>query len=149
MIIIEPADPKNPNVQRLLRESQTMMESLFPSKAGYYLAPNDLTAHNVHLFMARIGDAVVGTGALVVGDGYGELKSIFVDSSARGQGVADAMMRQLEDQARELHLTVLRLETGNSLNAATRLYARHGFEICDSFGDYEETATSLFMHKPL
>ncbi|MBE0414556.1 GNAT family N-acetyltransferase, partial [Yoonia sp.] len=88
-------------------------------------------------------------GALAVKDGYGEIKSMFVSETARGQGIADALLRQIEDQARADGLPLLRLETGDALHAAQRLYARHGFTPCGPFGDYPAAKTSVFMEKPL
>lgn len=149
MIIIETGNPKCENAARLLHESQALMESLFPSDENHYLSLDALSAPGIHFFVARKAGQVVGTGALAEKPGYGEVKSMFVAETARGQGVADAMMRHLEDHARALSLPMLRLETGNKLNSALRLYARHGFEICGPFGDYSENTTSLFMEKPL
>jgi putative acetyltransferase len=74
---------------------------------------------------------------------------MFVDPEARGQGIADAILRALEDHARSLNLPELKLETGNALHAAHRLYARHSFETCGPFGDYIQNATSIFMTKTL
>ncbi|PIE10790.1 MAG: GNAT family N-acetyltransferase [Rhodobacterales bacterium] len=149
MIVIEPGNPKAPEIAALLRESQAMMEANFPSNENHYLTPDELSAPDIHFFAARKTGRIVGTGALAVRDGYGEIKSMFVAESARGMGVADALMRQLEDQARALQLPWLRLETGNSLNSALRLYARHGFEMCGPFGAYTDSATSLFLEKRL
>jgi GNAT superfamily N-acetyltransferase len=67
--------------------------------------------------------------------------------AARGKGVADALMRQIEDQARDLKLPMLKLETGNVLYAAHKLYRRHGFTDCGVFGDYVEANSSIFMEK--
>jgi putative acetyltransferase len=92
---------------------------------------------------------VLGTGALAVKLGYGEIKSMFVDPNARGQGVADALLRALHDLARELELGDIKLETGNSLHAALRLYRRHGFTACGPFGDYIANDSSIFMTKTL
>ena len=60
-----------------------------------------------------------------------------------------ALMRQIEDQAKIEFLRMLKLETGNVLHAAHRLYARHGFISCGPFGDYTEAASSIFMEKAL
>ena len=92
---------------------------------------------------------MLATGALVVKTGYGEIKSMFVNPSARGQGVGDAIVRALHDLAREKGLGSLKLETGNSLHAALRLYARHGFTHCGPFGDYIANDSSIFMTKTL
>lgn len=149
MIAIEPGDPFQPETAMLLQQSQELMESLFPSEDNHYLSLEELAAPEVCFFVARLDGKPVGTGALAAKEGYGEVKSMFVDRAARGQGIADALLRRLEQCARDLGLPVLRLETGNSLNAALRLYGRHGFEMCGPFGDYAESATSLFLEKKL
>ena len=82
-------------------------------------------------------------------DGYGEVKSFFVTDDARGKGIGGALLRQIEDQARQDGLTLLRLETAAELKAACRLYARNGFETRKAFGDYEDTDISVFMEKSL
>ena len=66
-----------------------------------------------------------------------------------GKGVAAAILRAVEDEARAEGLPWLRLETGNVLHAAHRLYERQGFTRCGPFGDYPEAASSIFMEKPL
>ena len=149
MIIVARTDPHDPQATALLKQSHALMESLFPPEDNFCLDIDDLVADDIYFFTARIGDNILGTGALKAKDGYGELKSMFVDEAARGKGVADAIMRQLEDQARELTLAMLRLETGNLLHAAHKLYARHGFTECGVFGDYVEAKSSIFMEKPL
>lgn len=149
MITIETGDPHHPDVLALLEQSHAMMEALFPSDENHYLSAEELGHDDVHLFVARDGERLAGTAALAIKSGYGEIKSMFVREDARRHGVADALLRHLTDHARAQGLPVLRLETGNKLNAAVRLYARHGFHFCDPFGDYTASATSLFMEKDL
>jgi putative acetyltransferase len=74
---------------------------------------------------------------------------MFVEEGSRGQGIVDALIRQLEDHARILGLAVLKLETGTLLHAAHKVYARHGFTQCGPFGDYDAAEFSLFMEKLL
>lgn len=149
MIIVEAADPRHPQASALLRASHALMQSLFPPEDNFFLDINALTAPDIRFFTARIGDQILGTGALALRDGYGEVKSMFVGEAARGRGVADALLRRIEDEARGLSLPCLRLETGNLLEAAHRLYARHGFDLCGPFGDYPDSSSSIFMEKPL
>ena len=78
----------------------------------------------------------LGTGALAIKDGYGEVKSMFTLEAARGKGVAAALLRQIEDYSARTYLTALKLETGDTLHAAHRLYERNGFTFCGPFGDY-------------
>ena len=149
MIIVEKSDPHHPQATALLRQSHALMQELFPPEDNYYLEIDDLVANNIAFFTARKGDQIIGTAALANKGDYGEIKSMFVDEAARGTGAADALMRQLEDEARELKLPILKLETGNVLHAAHKLYARHGFTECGVFGDYVTANSSIFMEKPL
>ncbi len=149
MIVVERTDPRHPGAVALLQRSHALMQELFPPEDNFYLEVSDLVAPDIHFFTAREGDQILGTGALKIKQGYGEIKSMFVDEAARGKGVADALMRQLEDQARKEGLTKLKLETGNVLHAAHKLYARHGFKECGVFGDYVAAKSSIFMEKTL
>lgn len=149
MIIIEKSDPHHPQATALLRQSHALMQSLFPPEDNYYLEIDDLVADNIAFLTARQGDTIVGTAALKSYADYGEVKSMFVAEIARGSGAADALMRALEDEARELNLSILKLETGNVLHAAHKLYRRHGFTDCGPFGDYHAANSSIFMEKAL
>ena len=149
MIIVEESDPRDPQAAALLRQSHALMESLFPPEDNFFLDIDALATDGIRFFTAREGDTVLGTGALALKDGYGEVKSMFVAEAARGRGVADALLRQIEDAAREEGLPALKLETGNVLHAAHRLYERHGFTRCGRFGDYPEAHSSIFMEKAL
>ena len=149
MIIVEPCDPRDPQATALLKASHALMESLFPPEDNHYLSIDALCGPEIAFFAAREGDKILGTGALKDYNDYGEIKSMFVAETARGRGVAEALLRQLEDHARNLGLPLIRLETGYLLTAAHRLYTRHGFTKCNAFGTYAANDTSLFMEKPL
>ena len=149
MLIIEQGDPRDPQATALLQASHALMERLFPPEDNHYLSIDALCTPDIRFFIAREGDAVLGCAALADKGDYGEMKSMFVSEDARGKGVADALIRQLEDYARELDLPVIRLETGDLLHAAHRLYERHGFVKCAPFGDYVVNKTSVFMEKRL
>ena len=82
-------------------------------------------------------------------DGYGEIKSMFVDPNTRRAGVAAGLMASLEAETITHGLEMLRLETGNLLHAAQALYRRHGFTLRGPFGSYSEHPNSVFMEKRL
>ena len=149
MIIVERTDPHHPQATALLRQSHALMQSLFPPEDNFYLDVGDLVAPNIHFYTAREDEDILGTGALMIKPDYGEVKSMFVSEAARGKGVAAALLRQIEDTAREEGVTILKLETGNVLHTAHRLYERHGFTKCGVFGDYVTAKSSIFMEKPL
>ena len=149
MIAVEPGDPRDPQASALLKSSHALMQSLFPPEDNFYLDIDALCAPDIRFFIARDGGTVLGTGALAIRDAYGEVKSMFTADTARGRGVGAALLRQIEDEARAEGLPWLRLETGNVLHAAHRLYARHGFVPCGPFGDYVDAKSSIFMEKRL
>lgn len=149
MLIIEPAHPLDPGPKALLEQSHQLMLTMFEPEENYFLGFDALCAPEVHFVIARQGDSVLGTGAMVDKGTYGEVKSMFTSDAARGKGVAAALLRALEDHARALGLPLLRLETADSLAAAVRLYARNGFTRCGRFGDYAANDVSVYMEKPL
>lgn len=148
-LMIEVGDPHDPQATALLEASHALMESLFPPEDNHFLSIDALCTLDIHFFIARDGDSVLGCAAIADRSDYGEIKSMFVSDAARGKGVADALMRQLEDHARSLGLSELKLETGDLLHAAHKLYERYGFSRCDPFGDYTANASSIFMEKQL
>ncbi len=149
MLIISHGDPRDPQAQALLHSSHALMLDLFPAEDNYALEIDDLLTPDIRFFIAREGPQVLGTGALAIREGYGEVKSMFTDKGARGKGVAAALLRQIEDEARSHDLTTLKLETGEALSEAIRLYQRHGFARCERFGDYAVNQTSVYMEKHL
>ncbi len=149
MLIVEPADPRSPGPSALIQSSHALMLDLYPPEDNFALDIDALCAPDIYFFAARDGGQTLGTGALAVRDGYGEVKAMFTAPEARGKGVAAALLRQLEDQARSLDLSQIKLETGEELAEAVRLYERHGFSRCDAFGDYQPNQFSIFMEKNL
>ena len=142
-------DPRAAGAAALLQRSQDLMRGLFAPEDDFSLDMAALRRPDILFFVATRDDATVGIGALALRDGYGEVKAMFVDAAARGQGVADALLRRIEAEARAHSLPCLRLETGDSLSPALRLYARHGFVRRGPFGAYPDAARSVFMEKPL
>lgn len=149
MLIVERADPLAPGPKALLEASHALMREMFEPEENYFLDFEALCAPEIRFFAAREGQAVLGTGALALKPGYGEIKSMFTAPEARGRGVASALLRALEDEARALGLPLLKLETGTGLDAAHRLYEGAGFTRCAIFGEYRPSKASIYMEKPL
>lgn len=82
------------------------------------------------------GEPVCGGGVKRLGDGVCEIKRMYVVPPARGRGVAGELLRALEDAARELGYTRVRLDTGPRQPHAERLYRGAGYvEIPDYNGN--------------
>ncbi len=144
---VGPADPRAPGPAALLSQSHALMQAMFSAKENHFLDHAALCAPHIRFVAATDGDMTLGTGAIALRDGYAEVKSMFTAPEARGRGVADAILRHLIALAVLEGCPLLRLETGRGLDAAHRLYARHGFTPCGPFGDYEDNGASLFFER--
>jgi GNAT superfamily N-acetyltransferase len=81
----------------------------------------------------RDGEAVCGGGIKWLPDGTCEIKRMYVVPGARGQGVARALLRALEDAARGLGYDVVRLDTGPRQPHARGLYESEGYASIANF----------------
>ena len=148
-ISVERGDPRAPDAAALLKQSHALMQSLFPPEDNYALDIEALCAPDIVFFVAQDDDVTIGTGALAIRPGYGEVKSMFTVPATRGRGAATAMLARIEAEARQRGLALLRLETADALAGAVRLYERHGFARRGIFGDYRPNLSSVYMEKTL
>ncbi|GLR88591.1 bifunctional helix-turn-helix transcriptional regulator/GNAT family N-acetyltransferase [Bradyrhizobium iriomotense] len=79
--------------------------------------------------------------------GYAEIKRLWVCPSARGLGLGRRLMEASENAARELGITVLRLDTNSALPEAGQLYRRTGWSEIPRFND--DPYPDLFFEKRL
>ncbi|SNR66245.1 GNAT family N-acetyltransferase [Puniceibacterium sediminis] len=148
-VTIETVSPRDPQAVGLLEQSHALMRKMFAPEDNHFLGLDALCVPAISLYLAAYGGQAVGCVALMRAEGYGEVKSFFVDPGARGRGVGQALLAHLEGVARGEGLTWLRLETGTGLDAAARLYRSRGFLPSGPFGAYEESPASLFFEKSL
>lgn len=146
-IAIERADA--PGVLELLQASDDFHAALYPPEGNYLLDVSELLRPEVTIVVAREGDQAVGMGAIVVGDGYAEVKRMFIRPDSRGTGLADGILHSLEAAARDLGVTELKLETGPLQPAAIAFYERNGFESIPNFGEYVGSEYSVCFAKRL
>lgn len=149
MIIVELANPLDPAPSALLATAQALQAEIYAEENNHALDTNALCAQDIRFFSAREGDEILGVGAVKLHVEYGEIKSMFTAANGRGKGIAAAIMRMIEDTVKSEGITALKLETGDELAAAVRLYERFGFVRCAAFGDYIEDGCSVFMEKSL
>lgn len=146
---IHPGSPRDPRAVALLQASHDLMLSLFDAEDNHALSLDALCAPDIRFFVAETEDRLVGCGALAIRDGWGEVKAMYVDPTQRGLGLGLALLNRIEQEARAVGLSVLRLETGTGLDAAIALYERVGFVTRPAFAPYEPAAASVFMEKRL
>ena len=144
------ADPRDPRLVAMVSELDKLMETMYPAESNHLTDPELLVYGANSFFVAEKGEELLGMGALVKFDGYGEVKRIFVKSKVRGSGIATSILSRLEEEAISSGLRKMKLETGNKQPDAIALFKREGFVICDAFGDYpKEDPYSVFMEKKL
>ena len=81
------------------------------------------------------------------GDGWAEIKRLWVSETARGLGLARRLMTAAEDAARELGIETMRLDTNSALPEAAALYRKSGWREIDRFND--DPYPDLFFEKTL
>jgi putative acetyltransferase len=140
--------PDQPDVIALIADLDAYQDSLYPAESRYALDLASLKGSNVRFAVARDDSGrAIGCGAVVMYDGYGELKRMYVSEQSRGMGVARAVLALLELSAREAGYKVFTLETGPYQPEALRFYARSGYLPCARYGDYKDDPLSVFMRK--
>lgn len=149
VIRVELADPRHPDVREILFSGHTAMQGLFPAKRQTQFSVELLLADGVHVIVARAEGRAVGCCALLLGGTFAELKKLYVVPEARRQGAADQLVAHAEAFAKDAGFVQLKLETGVTLSAAHRLYARRGFTRCGAFSNHVASSESLFLTKRL
>ncbi|RFM32617.1 GNAT family N-acetyltransferase [Chitinophaga silvisoli] len=78
-----------------------------------------------------------------------EVKRMFVHPSHRGQGIAYAILKELETWAVSQGFTRAVLETGIRQPEAIALYQKSGYTFMDNYPPYEQMENSVCLQKPL
>lgn len=129
---IERVDPASPAarwcVTQYFAELANRFEGGFDPGQSIPADDDDLRPPRGAILVASVDGEPVACGALkTISPGFGSLKRMWVSGSMRGLGFGRRMLGALEDQARELGFTTLRLETNRALTEAISLYRNSGY----------------------
>jgi putative acetyltransferase len=114
------------------------------SEPGPLPSADDMTVY----YVAFEDEVPVGCAGLRRRDAeHGEIKRMYVDPAVRGTGVAVALLRRVEDDARAFGWTRLVLETGERQPEAMRFYEREGYRSIPPFGYYVGSSISRCYEK--
>lgn len=90
----------------------------------------------------------VGCGAFKKYDAQSvEIKRMFVKKEFRRKGIAEKILKELEQWAKESGFSECVLETGKRQPEAIRLYQKSGYEKIPNYGQYENVENSVCMKK--
>jgi GNAT superfamily N-acetyltransferase len=133
-------DPTSPDaawcIEQYFAELNARFDGGFNSSLSNSADAHELTRPAGALLIARLGTRPVGCGALKLHPGApAELKRMWVAPEARGLGLGRRLLQELERQAREMGVGMLRLETNNALSEAIALYRGSGYREVAAFND--------------
>jgi len=139
---------------QLLTELDGALSGPYSADQRHALSIDQLFQPGIRFFHACLDGVAVACGGIAFLDGYGELKRMYSRPAIRGRGVAKALLRRLEAEARQAGVSLLRIETGVYQEEALRFYEGAGFRRCGPFGPYAQLPphaieTSLFYEKRL
>src|SRR5438105_8376278 len=134
--------------QLVLKLDQELWERYPTNQAKY--APHNRIIDNATVIVAYRNSQPVGCGCFKAQDENTiEIKRMYVAADQRNQGIAAAVLAELEAWATELSFTHAVLETGTGQPEAIRLYQKSGYTIIENYGPYIEMDTSVCMAKEL
>lgn len=140
---------KSPTARKLLEDLDAELMGLYPDHP--YPPPfGDEEASGIGAVLIAYNDRrAVGCGAVRhLSEDTAELMRMYVLPSARGKGIGKLLLRSLEDEARDMGVTMVVLEAGDRQHDAIGLYASHGYDRIDGWLD-DPNPHSVFMGKRL
>ena len=140
---------ENPDFQQLVALLDQDLAERDGAEHAFYAQFNKVAAIK-HVVVAYDNDAPVGCGAFKEFDaGSVEIKRMFVQPAHRGQGIAQAVLAELERWAGELGYASCVLETGKKQPEAIALYERSGYAYIPNYGQYVGVENSVCLQKAL
>lgn len=144
-------DPKSAPAKVALAAYYAELAARFPEgfEPGLSRDPDAALMRPPHggFFVATQGDEITGCVGLKGGPDYAEVKRLWVAESARGAGLARALMQAVEDHAKALHIPLIRLDTNRALPEAIAMYHRFGWTEIPRFND--DPYAHVFFEKRL
>jgi putative acetyltransferase len=149
VIQIKQVDPTQSEVVELINQLDEYQESMYPPESNHLDSLDELSETNVDFLAAYSDSKICGIGAVKVLNDYGEIKRLYVPQTYRGRGIAEEIVKELENRLIEKSIFTARLETGVHQLEAIGLYRKLGYSETVPFGDYTEDPLSVFMAKKI
>ena len=135
-------------ISEFLSEHIMDMRSVSPPESKHALDLNGLKQPEIKFWSVWDNNQLIGSGAIkILSSNHAEIKSMRVSKSYRNRGIGSLILKFIINQAKQLGISRLSLETGSMdfFIPARKLYEKHGFEYCEPFGNYKPDKNSSFM----
>nr|WP_315481708.1 GNAT family N-acetyltransferase [uncultured Undibacterium sp.] len=149
MIRLQRTDSNNSDFQSMVVELDRYLAMTDGDEHAFYAQYNKSDGLK-YVVVAYDGDRALGCGAIKhYADGVMEVKRMYVVPAARGQGIAAAVLAELEKWTLELKYQKCLLETGVKQLEAIRLYEKCGYDVVANYGQYQGMENSICFEKNL
>jgi GNAT superfamily N-acetyltransferase len=139
LVTVVPTDPDHPHARHCLSayfdELDRRFDGGFDAQNGISADGDELRLPAGLLLVATLHGEPVGCGALRFEQDHAQIKRMWVADGVRGLGIGRRLLAELEQQARVLRKTTVRLETNKALTEAVTMYRAHGYREVDPFND--------------
>jgi GNAT superfamily N-acetyltransferase len=140
----------DPVVDALIDELQEEYVVRYGSRDGTPVDPEQFASPSGSFLVARVDGVPVGCVGLRRHDDESvEVKRMFVRAPYRGRGLARALVRASEDEARLLGYRVVLMESGTAQPEAMALYQSSGYQPIPGFGFYKDSPLNRCYAKTL
>ena len=140
---------ENPDFISLIRTFDIFLWERYPELKNDYWG-NNIIEFNSNVFIIYLNEKVVACGCFKkYNSNTVELKRMFVSPEARGLGLAQQIIKELEEEAITQGFKTMILETLYRQVEAINLYQKVGFEIIENYEPYVGLANSVCMRKSI
>lgn len=87
----------------------------------------EILEKGVRIYLAKVGDRIVGTASLLKEHGVFQLAKMAVTADFKGQGIGNTLMEHCLQEAKKLGAEKIILLSNRSLKTALRMYQKFGF----------------------
>ncbi|MCF0056809.1 GNAT family N-acetyltransferase [Dyadobacter sp. CY356] len=139
----------NIDFQKLTGELDIELCRIYNTNPEDYEEYNRITGLNT-VVIAYENDEAVGCGCFkIFNDKTVEIKRMFIKENHRGNGIASALLAELEKWAKEVGYEEAVLETGKGQPNAISLYKKYGYQITENYNQYDDLEISVCLKKIL
>ena len=142
----------HPEVNQLLKKHFIELRAASPEGSAHVLDITGLRIPTIKFWSLWEKNQLMGCGALKFLDkDHGEFKSIRIHDNFRGKGYGSKIVNHLINEAKNLKIKRLSIETGSGdfFAPARKLFNNCGFKPCPPFAHYKEDINSLYLTKLL